>query len=71
MDNTVETIAWAYNKTPKGFKPPADEVIDYVIKVVDKQIEIDRLDINFDVPKLIMERDIANNCEVIHDFSSK
>ena len=43
-DETIHTLAEAYNKTPPNFVPPSDEVIEKVIKQVDKQIEIDKKD---------------------------
>ena len=42
MEETFNVLAEAYNKTPPNFLPPSDEVIEKVIKVIDRQIEIDR-----------------------------
>jgi hypothetical protein len=40
-DETVKGIANGYNLTPPNFMPPSDEVIDEVINLVEKQMEID------------------------------
>lgn len=38
---TIECLVEAYNRTPPNFVPPSDDVINYVINAVDKQILFD------------------------------
>ena len=44
MKETFEIIAEGYNLTPPNFLPPPDDIIEKVIKQIDRQIEIDKRD---------------------------
>jgi len=39
---TIETLIEGYNMTPPNFQCPSDEVIEKVIKAVERQIELDQ-----------------------------
>ena len=41
LDQTLEGMIRAYNGTPENFGVPSDEIINEVIKLVDRQMEID------------------------------
>ena len=41
LDQTLEGMIRAYNETPENFGVPSDEIINEVIKLVDRQMEID------------------------------
>ena len=41
LDQTLEGMIRAYNGTPENFGVPSDEIIHEVIKLVDRQMEID------------------------------
>jgi hypothetical protein len=42
LNETIECLIQAYNLTPPNFVPPSDEVIQYVIDCVDRQIALDQ-----------------------------
>ena len=43
-EETKETIVWAVNETPEGFRVPTNKVINKVIEVCQKQLDIDKKD---------------------------
>lgn len=41
LDETLQGLIGAYNATPENFGVPSDEIIQNVINLVDRQMEID------------------------------
>lgn len=44
LEETLNGLIAAYNATPENFGVPSDEIINSVIELVDRQLEIDAID---------------------------